>query len=44
MYPAKDLVRLKKTAPLISTFLNKWPDKSTTSYDMIDFKSYITNL
>ena len=22
----------------------KWPDKSTTSYDMLDFKSYITNL
>ena len=22
----------------------KWPDKSTTSYDMFDFKNYIENL
>ena len=22
----------------------KWPDKSTTSYDMLDFKGYIENL
>ena len=22
----------------------KWPDKSTTSYDMLDFKSYIKKL
>ena len=22
----------------------KWPDKSTTGYDMFDFKSYIKNL
>ena len=25
-------------------FLMKWPDKSTTSYDMLDFKSYIKSL
>ena len=24
--------------------INKWPDKSTTSYDMLDFKSYIKSL
>ena len=23
---------------------HKWPDKSSTSYDMLDFKSYIKNL
>ena len=22
----------------------KWPDKSTTSYDMLDFKSYVISL
>ena len=25
-------------------YREKWPDKSTTSYDMLDFKSYIENL
>ena len=26
---------------VIQWLLIKWPDKSTTSYDMLDFKSYI---
>ena len=25
-------------------FYNKWPDKSTTSYNMLDFKSYLKKL
>ena len=28
----------------INGFLGKWPDKSTTSYDMLDFESDIENL
>ena len=27
-----------------NVFVDKWPDKSATSYDMLDFKSYLKNL
>ena len=36
----KNWFKVKKDVSLLVI----WPDKSTTSYDMLDFKSYIKSL
>ena len=34
---------LFKNSSFALNFLHKWPDKSTTSYDMLDIKSNLRN-
>ena len=37
-------ILINKNDSTVYTMYPKWPDKSTTSYNMLHFKSYIKNL